>query len=238
MNDGDFVKIDFIGRVKMTGEIFDLTKADAAKSENVFDPKKKYEPQLVIIGKNMVIPGVEKELKSMKVGDEKEFDVLPEDAFGSRDLKLIKIVSYAKFMKDKIEPMPGLFVDIDGKEAKIQSVNGGRVRVDFNHPLAGRELSYNLKITGQITDTKDKCLEIVNMYGMNAVVKDAKINEKGNLNLVIEKDVPTSVKDVIKEQIRKYVSEVKDINFELRPQVDRKNKKASEKTAGTGTNKA
>ncbi|MBN2101468.1 MAG: peptidylprolyl isomerase [Candidatus Aenigmarchaeota archaeon] len=237
MNDGDFVKIDFVGRVKDTDEIFDLTIEDVAKKEGIYNPKKGYGPALVIVGKEMVIPGVDEQLRQMKVGDEKEFEVPKEKAFGNRDLTKIKIVSYSKFIKEKIEPVPGLFVDIDGREAKIQTVNGGRVRVDFNHPLAGKALKYRLKVVEEIKDTKEKASELVEKYGMNAVIKDTRIDETGKLTLVIEKDIPKSVKDVIKSQIEKYVTEVKDIQFELRPQIDRKNNNPEHAENSTGTNK-
>jgi len=237
MNDGDFVKIDFVGRIKDTGEIFDLTKEDVAKKENVHNPKNKYGPTLVIIGKEMVIPGVEEQLKEMKVGDEREFDVPKEKAFGNRDFTKIKIVSYSKFMKEKIEPVPGLFVDIDGKEAKIQTVNGGRVRIDFNHPLAGKTLSYKVKVVEEIKEPTKKVTELVTRYGMNVLVKDAKIDETGKLTLVIEKDIPKSVKDVIQEQIEKYVAEVKSIQFELKPQISKNSKNNEKPENSTGTNK-
>ncbi|NOX71110.1 MAG: peptidylprolyl isomerase [Candidatus Micrarchaeota archaeon] len=245
MNDGDFVKIEFVGKVKATGEIFDLTDENLAKNENIYDAKKKYGPVLIIVGKNMVIPGVEKQIKGMKVGEEKEFTVKPKDAFGDRDFKKIKIVSYSKFKKNKVEPVPGLYVDIDGKEAKVQSVSGGRVRIDFNHPLAGKELSYRLKIVEKIDDTESKCRGIVEKYGMNVIVKDAKMQEDGKLRVVIEKDVPSSVKDVIEKQITKYVPEVKTVIFELKPLPEKPSKKRAESAASankspvsTGTTKA
>ena len=237
MNDGDFVKIDFVGRVKDTNEIFDLTMEDVAKKEGIHNPKKEYGPVLIIVGKEMVIPGVDEQLKNMKVGDEKEFEVPKEKAFGNRDFTKIKIVSYSKFAKEKIEPVPGLFVDIDGREAKIQAVSGGRVRVDFNHPLAGKALTYQVKIVEEIKDAKEKASELVKKYGMNAVIKDTKMGENGKLTLVIEKDIPNSVKDVIKGQIEKYVTEVKDIRFELKPQIDKKNNNSEHTENSTGTNK-
>ncbi len=218
IKDGEFVKVSFTGSVKLTGEVFDTTEEDVAKKEGIYDEKKKYGPVLVIVGKGMVIPGVERKIKEMDVGEEKEFDVPVEEAFGKRDPKKIKIVSYSRFKKDKVEPFPGLYVSIDGKEAKIQSVAGGRVRVDFNHPLAGKKLHYKLKILEKIIDAEKKCEEIVKKYGMNVIIKGISLNkEKGKLRVTIEKDIPTSVKDVIEKQIKKYVDEIKSVEFELKP---------------------
>ncbi|EFK97351.1 peptidylprolyl isomerase FKBP-type, partial [sediment metagenome] len=49
-------------------------------------------------------------------------------------------------LKDSIRPMPGLPVNIDGMYGIIRTVAGGRVIVDFNHPLSGKEIVYNSKL--------------------------------------------------------------------------------------------
>ncbi|RLJ09464.1 MAG: peptidylprolyl isomerase, partial [Candidatus Aenigmatarchaeota archaeon] len=138
IKEGSFVEIDYVGRVEGTNEIFDLTSEEVAKKEGIYNPKQKYGPVLVIIGANMIIPGVEEQLKNMKPGEEKEFVVEPKKAFGERNSKLVKVISLMEFKKEKIDPVPGMFITIDGLQAKVQSVSGGRVRVDFNHPLAGK----------------------------------------------------------------------------------------------------
>ena len=138
MKEGDFVQIDFVGRVAGTDEIFDLTVKDVAEQHKIVNPGQKYQPALVIVGARMVIPALDRNLQEMQVGEEREFDVRPEEGFGERKPSFIKVFSLSKFREAKVEPAPGRFIDIDGMPAKIQSVSGGRVRVDFNHPLAGR----------------------------------------------------------------------------------------------------
>ncbi len=209
MKQGDFILIDFVGRVLGTGEIFDLTNPEVAKKEGIFNPKQKYEPALVIIGARMVIPGVEKRLLEMKPGDEREFSVKPEDAFGPRNPKLIKIISRANFLRQKINPVPGLFVTIDRRQARIQSVSGGRIRTDFNHPLAGKELHYKLKVVKNITATKEKIDSFLDYYGL----KGEPELKQGTLTIKTEKPLDKMIEKIISDTIKKWIREVKAVKF-------------------------
>ncbi|MCX6814417.1 MAG: peptidylprolyl isomerase [Candidatus Aenigmarchaeota archaeon] len=209
MKKGDFVEIDFVGRIANTGEIFDLTDEETAKSEGIHDPKHKYKPSLVIIGSNMAVPGVEKNLEYMRPGEDKEFELLPEEAFGGRDMHLIRIVSMAKFIKEKISPAPGMFVDIDGMQTKILSVAGGRVRVDFNHPLAGKSLKYKVKLVRHITDTLEKSRSLLSYYGVKC---DTTLHTE-ILTIETEKPMNEFLKKFLSENLMKWLPDIKNITF-------------------------
>jgi FKBP-type peptidyl-prolyl cis-trans isomerase 2 len=209
MKKGDFVEMDFVGRIANTGEIFDLTDEDTARKEGIHDPKHRYKPSLVIIGSSMAVPGVEKNLEHMEPGQEKEFELAPEDAFGGRDMHLIRIVSMSKFIKEKISPAPGMFVDIDGMQTKILSVAGGRVRVDFNHPLAGRHLRYKVKLVRHITDTLEKSRALLSYYTVKC---DATLDGE-ILTIETEKRMNDFLKKFLSENLMKWVPEVKNITF-------------------------
>jgi FKBP-type peptidyl-prolyl cis-trans isomerase 2 len=209
MKHGDFVKMDFVGRVIATNEVFDVTSEEVAKKEGVHNPKHKYGPILVIIGAGMVVPGVEKHLMEMKVGEEREFTVKPGEGFGMRSPQMIRIISMANFIKDKINPVPGAFVDIDGRQARIQSVSGGRVRVDFNHPLAGKELSYKVRIMEEITKALDKAKALLENYGIEA---EPQLTES-KLTIKSGKPLNQFVERILSETIKKWVKEIKETRF-------------------------
>ncbi|RLJ07415.1 MAG: peptidylprolyl isomerase [Candidatus Aenigmatarchaeota archaeon] len=212
MNQGDFIKIDYVGRVADTNEIFDLTVESIAKKENIYNEKQKYGSVLVVIGAGMVISGVEKELKKMKTGEEREFTVKPEEAFGKRKPELIKILPLSGFLKNKINPVPGIYVTIDGQQAKIQSVTSGRVRADFNHPLAGKTLKYWVKITKHITDTKEKIESLLKHYMLNYSVE-----VQGNKAIIInKKEIPNPLQKFIKDMLSKWIPEIKTVEFETK----------------------
>jgi len=134
---GQFVELDYSGRLD-NGEIFDSTnpkEAEGAKG-----------PLIIIMGAGHLIKGVEKALLEMQPGDQRELDIPPEDGFGRRDAKLIKLYKLQEFRKQQVAPYPGLRLTIDNRLGQVVSVSSGRIIVDFNHPLAGRQLHYRVKV--------------------------------------------------------------------------------------------
>jgi FKBP-type peptidyl-prolyl cis-trans isomerase 2 len=209
MKEGDFVRIEYVGRVSGTNEIFDLTSEDLARKEGIRNPKYRYGPVLVVIGARMIVPGVERKLLEMKPGEEREFDVPPEEGFGKRDVKRIKIVSTANFIRQKINPVPGRFVEINGRQAKIQSVSGGRVRVDFNHPLAGKSLRYKVKIVEVIEKPLERAKAILDYYRLEC---EAGL-ENGVLEVKTRETVQEPVRKLLSGVITRWVKEIKEVKF-------------------------
>jgi FKBP-type peptidyl-prolyl cis-trans isomerase 2 len=209
MQEGDFVKINYVGRIAASNEVFDLTEEAVAKKEGLYNEKKEYGPTLVILGAHMVIPGVEKQLESMSAGQEREFSVKPAEAFGFRDPRLVIIVSRAKFLKENINPMPGMVVDMDGRHARIQSVSGGRVRVDLNNPLAGKELKYELRVVEQLKEPFAKVDAIIKLYKFKCDI------ELAGDRLTVRRDKPLGslAKNMIEEPVKKWIKEIKTVEF-------------------------
>ena len=163
----------------------------------------------MIMGASMVVPGVEEQLEKMKPGEEREFEVKYDKAFGKRNPKLIKIVGRGKFLEKKINPVPGLFVDIDGMQARIRNVSGGRVVVDFNHPLAGRDLKYKVKVVRQITDTLEKLNLLFKHYNFKA---ETGLKE-GILTIKTEKEMPKQLKELLERMVKEWIPEIKRAEF-------------------------
>lgn len=155
-NKGDFLLIEFTVRVKETGVVIDTTDAELAKKENVYDPNKLYGPVLLILGKNWINPFVEEEIAKMSENEEKEIEVPPEKAFGERDPSKIKVFSLRDFQRRGYEVNVGDTVEIGGLRGIVKQISGGRVVIDFNHPLAGKTLVYRVKVVKKIEDTEEK----------------------------------------------------------------------------------
>ena len=212
---GDFIAIDFIARIKGSNKIFDLTKQDIAKKEGIYQENKEYRPLVVCLGAGHLLKGLDKALTGAELNKQLEIEVLPEDAFGKRNSKLIKLTSLKQFKDKGVTPVPGLQLGIDGAIATIRSVSGGRVIIDFNHPLAGRTLLYDVKIVKKITDTKEKISGLIHLltelkesdYSLNITDKEIKID--------IKKDMPKDAVEIIKKHVTKFVkeSEKKDIKI-------------------------
>lgn len=110
-------------------------------------------------GEQMLIPGLEKELLGMKVGEEKTVRVFPEEAYGERDDALQREFERSQFPAE-IESMLGQVIDMQDEQgnaypAVIARVSSEQVLLDFNHPLAGRTLNFDVKIVG-IEDIQKK----------------------------------------------------------------------------------
>jgi len=153
MKKGDIVYVDYDVRIKESGDYFKTTRMDVAKENDLYDEKRVYGPIPVVVGTGFESVGFDSTLLDMEIGNEKEVEVSEDDGHGKRDPKLIDLVpmrtvlKLPQFKEGESYPMPGMPVRIGNKEGYIRTVGAGRVRVDFNHPLAGKELLYNINIS-------------------------------------------------------------------------------------------
>jgi len=161
---GDFVRINFTGRVKETGEVFDTTYESVAKEHGLYDPKMSFRQRPVIIGARHVISGVDKALEGAEVGEKKVVVVPPEDGFGQRDPSKVRVVPLREFKKRNVNPVPGMHIEFDDSIGRVQSVSGGRVRVDLNHGLAGKVLLYEVKVEEKTNKIEEKIRQLIDQY--------------------------------------------------------------------------
>lgn len=215
MKTGDFVSIDYVGRVKESGEIFDVTVEEVAKKENVYNPRVSYRPINVVVDANFVIAGLDDALKEMDVGDRKTVVVEPERGFGQRDTKFIRPIPLSSFKDQKIDPTPGSYVTINGVRGRILSADGGRIRVDFNHPLAGKKLEYDLEVKRQITDAAEKVKAVVGfMTSLDFEKIGAKLDgNEAEIKVDSEQELPGQVKKQIADLVIKWVGGVGKVKF-------------------------
>ena len=166
MNKGDFVRINYIARLE-SGEIFDLTYEDIAKQQNIYNPKVIYRPIPVVVGAGFVIKGIDNALLDMNTGSKKGFAISPEEGFGQRDPKMVRLVPKRVFKDNNIEPRPGLVVDFGQLKGRVQSASAGRIMVDFNNPLAGKTLKYELEGIEKIEEPEKQVRALLEFYGVN-----------------------------------------------------------------------
>ncbi|NOQ37729.1 peptidylprolyl isomerase [archaeon] len=213
MKDGDFVNIDFVGRIKESGEIFDLTDEALAKESRIYNPQTRYGPVTVIIGARQILKGLEDKVKTLKAKETAEVDLAPKDAFGNRDLRLIKLFNVNNFKKQNIVPVPGHFIDFGGTKGKVLSVASGRVKMDFNHPLSGKTLAYKITVNKTVTD-KDEQIRSVIIYYTAADGADVSIDgKKVKITLPSGSNVSSDIKEKISAMVTKYVTGVESVEF-------------------------
>lgn len=156
----DFIELDFVGKIKETGEVFDTTLKEIA-AKNDLNDKAEYKPVLVCIGQGILFAKLEKGLVGKEFGKEYKIELSAEEGFGKKNAKLIQLMATSIFKKEKINPHVGLFVTVNDKMGIIRTVNGGRCLVDFNHPLSGKDLIYEVTPLKQITDKKEQINHLI-----------------------------------------------------------------------------
>ena len=115
----------------------------------VVDSSEGHDPLQYIQGQHQIIPGLEKQLEGLKVGDEKEATIKPEEGYGPVDPK-----AYAEVPKNRLpqgDLKVGMQLHTVGKDgqpiyATISEVKEESVMMNFNHPLAGKELHFKVKV--------------------------------------------------------------------------------------------
>lgn len=134
-----------------------VTLAFTGKLDNgeIFIAVDEKEPLTTTIGDSNLPPTVEQTLLQMTVGESRKIRIPPEEGFGPRQKALLQTLDNQK-MVDTLQPKPGMVlalkIDKDGIEQKVPatviSVEGSQITVDYNHPLAGHHLTYEMKLLG------------------------------------------------------------------------------------------
>lgn len=210
---GDFVELEYTGRIKDLDIVFDTTSEKEARENNIYNEKASYGPIIICIGQKHVIHGLDEQLEDKKLGKKYQIELRPEKGFGKKDAKLIQLVATSKFIKQKISPMPGLQVNIDGLIGVIRTVSGGRTLIDFNHPLAGKELVYDFRINRIVKDDEEKLkasLKLqLNLKGIKAKIKEG----NATITLNIKQELPKPFQERLTKDIKEIIPSIKKIKF-------------------------
>ena len=169
---GEFILIDYVAKVKETNEVFDTTSEETAKKEHLYKEGEIYEPKLVVIGEGWVLKALDESLTTMEVGKPASVEISPEKAFGKRDPEKVKRVSLKQLTARGITPNLGMRVEYGGKMAVVRTMGAGRVLLDFNPPLAGKTLVYEVTIQKKFETKTEKIAGLI--HRRIPVVEEAK----------------------------------------------------------------
>jgi len=158
---GDFILVDYVAKVKETGEVFDTTLEETAKKEHMFKEGDIYEPKLVVIGEGWVIKALDENLTTMEVDKAAVVEIPPDKAFGPRDPEKVKRVPLRQLLAKDITPTLGKRVEYGGKTATVRAIGAGRVLLDFNPPLAGKTLVYDTTVKRKLVTVNEKIAALI-----------------------------------------------------------------------------
>lgn len=136
VKNGDTVTVNYTGRFE-DGNIFDSSLNEGR------------EPLKATLGQNLLIPGFEKGIIDMVIGDKKTIEIEPVDAYGEINPDAVIDVPKEQFPQDvevgqvlQGQSPQGMFI------VKVLEVNENTVKVDHNHPMAGKKLIFDLELVG------------------------------------------------------------------------------------------
>ena len=147
----EFIEVVFTG--KANGTVFDTNNPVVLKE---IDPKATPRKWIVAVGAGMVISGLDKALEGKEPHKDYIVSISANEGFGPRQKSLIRTIPLRSFTEQKVFPQAGMTLSLDGAMVRISAVSGSRVIADFNHPLAGKDLSYEFTITRKVDDVKER----------------------------------------------------------------------------------
>ena len=205
---GDFISVDYTGKT-VEGIVFDTTEESVAKKNHLHSQKAKYAPAIICVGEHHLVRGLDGFLEGKEIGKTYDVTLQPEAAFGKKDAKLIQLVSMGKFTKANIDPQVGMQVNVDNNFGIVRKAGGGRVLVDFNHPLSGIPVVYTVTVKEKITDPQKQIQALLDLQipGMEAQVHE------GKATITYTVELPEVLQGAFKTLITKLVHGVKDVHF-------------------------
>lgn len=135
VKEGDTVKVHY------TGTLTDGT---------VFDTSAEREPLEFTLGQGQLIPGFEKAVVGMSVGDSTEVEIPSDDAYGESREDLVISVPKDQ-LPDDVEPQVGMQLQVNQQDGqpipvRITEVGDENLTLDANHPLAGQDLKFEIEL--------------------------------------------------------------------------------------------
>ena len=216
---GDFLLVNFTLKVKESGETVDTTYDAVAKDTHLHREDSTYGPRFIILGEGWLPKGLEDSLVGVDIGKQTTVELPPDKGYGTRDPTKMRLVPLRRFRDKGIDPTPGAQIEFDGRQATVRAVGAGRVQVDYNHPLAGRTLIYDVSIEKVVEDDNEKVLNIISKR-IPEVDKGKFSVERNGAELIVE--VPEEAfylsglqvaKKSVTSDLQKYFPNIETISF-------------------------
>ncbi|MBY9007971.1 MAG: FKBP-type peptidyl-prolyl cis-trans isomerase [Candidatus Lokiarchaeota archaeon] len=160
LEEGDFILLKITGKTQK-GKVFRVSSEEDAKKAGIYDEHGAqhghYTPEFIVVGKpGFINEGLMQIVEKMNYFERKSVRIPPAKAFGKRDPAKIERFGIAKFRKMNQGKLPELGQDFTkntkqgAQKGTVTNVIQGKVIVDYNHPLAGQNIDYNVEILDKI----------------------------------------------------------------------------------------
>lgn len=145
VKNGDTVTINYIGKLE-NGMVIATSREAVAKENRIYSPNDEYKPVSFVVGEGKIIKGIDEGVAGMEKGEQKEITIPPENGFGDRDEKLLKKFPAEAFVVNQIQPRKGMVIRTAEGVAEVVEVQEDFAILDFNHPLSGKMLVFDVTV--------------------------------------------------------------------------------------------
>jgi FKBP-type peptidyl-prolyl cis-trans isomerase 2 len=225
----DFIELEFLARNSLTNEVFDSNILEEAKklNYNIKDVK----PLVICVGQKMVVSGFDESLEGKETGKKYNIKLTPDKAFGPRRKDLVRLIPMKVFVEQKIYPQPGMTLALDNNLVKVISVSGGRVLVDFNNPLAGKDIEYEFTVKKIIPDNSDGLKEKISALQKFLFNQEFPVDiDEANKKIIFKDTRLMQLLDVFKTQFKEMLGF--DVEILAKKEDESKGKLKPQETAG------
>jgi len=206
VGDGDFVRLAYTMRTVESGRLVDTTDEEVGEEEGIDTAERDFGPRAFVLGGGQLFAAVEEDAMGKEVGEGGTVTIPAEEAFGEYDPEEVRTIGADRLPED--DRQPGAQVTVDGEQGFVETVIGGRARVDFNHPLAGDDIEYDYEIVGVVEDRLERAEELLATY----------LDMRLNVSIGIEEEEETVYDEDDEEETAETV-EYETLYIEATPQL-------------------
>jgi peptidylprolyl isomerase len=113
------------------------------------------------VGEGWMLSALDESFLTNQIGKPSTVEIPPEKAFGTRDPEKVRMISRRWLSSRGITPQIGMQLEYDGRPAVVRTIGAGRVQLDFNPPLAGKTLVYEVTVQDKLGTIKEKINALV-----------------------------------------------------------------------------
>jgi len=127
----------------------------------VIDSNKGQAPLEFVAGKGQIIPGLEKEVEKMEAGEEKSVTIPASEAYGEYNPEMVQELPRDQFQGIELQKGMTLYGQTpDGQTiaVTVKDFDDQKVIIDYNHPLAGEDLTFDVKVVSKREATAEEAL--------------------------------------------------------------------------------
>ena len=198
--EGSYLRIDYVARTG-DGRVIDTTDPDIAADSDLADLEASG-PIVVVPGEGHLFEPLEAAIRDADPGTTIEMAIDPEDAFGTADPEKMTTIDEAAVAPEY--RTAGTTVQLGGRRGVIEDISDGSLTVDFNHPLAGLTLEYEIEVLERLEGIESRAAGLTTTHGLFDVSVDYDTTSK-TLTLRLSSTEPNVDRDTRK---RSYVDDV------------------------------